>query len=155
MTRKMKCPNCGGKRLVKNGKSRHGNQRWKCQDCGKTFGEYDRRKVDAQIREVALEKYMSGQGLRATERLVGVSHNSIMEWVFASAREELTAKAKPDSLEWLTPSELKKNGEKDALHSSGILLILPHGFGDGKWAVLKPKDPVVWMRRLLKLLISA
>ncbi len=95
---------------------------------------------------------MAGQGLRATERAVGVSHNSVMEWVFASAREELTQKAKPDKLEWMTLDELRAGGESEALKSSGILMILPKGFGDGKWAVIKPKDPAVWMRRFIKIL---
>jgi hypothetical protein len=75
-----------------------------------------------------------------------------MEWVFASAREELTQKAKPDKLEWMTLDELRAGGESEALKSSGILMILPKGFGDGKWAVIKPKDPAVWMRRFIKIL---
>lgn len=31
------CPECGSKRLVKNGKTQAGSQVWKCKDCGKRF----------------------------------------------------------------------------------------------------------------------
>ena len=32
-------------------------------------------------REAALAHYLEGVGWRATERLVGVSHNTVMNWV--------------------------------------------------------------------------
>ena len=75
------CIQCASKRTVKNRRSRHGHQRFKCRDCGATFGELDRRRVEPEQRESGLRHYAEGVGRRATERLVGVSHNSVMNWV--------------------------------------------------------------------------
>jgi transposase-like protein len=77
----MNCPHCASVQAIKNGLSRHGHQRWRCRDCRKTFGEKDHRLVPPALKESALRHYLEGVGLRATERLVGVSHNSVMNWV--------------------------------------------------------------------------
>lgn len=151
----MKCVYCGSRRVVKNGKSRHGFQRWKCKDCGKTCGEFDRRTISEEIRKVALERYLAGKGLRATERVVGVSHNSVMKWVFDSARKELAERALPDKLEWFDQAELHKHAEKESWGSSGIVVVLPKKFAAGKWGVLKPKNPAVWMRLFIKMLLDS
>ena len=37
--------------------------------------------MEPQKKASALARYLEGVGLRATERLVGVSHNSVMNWV--------------------------------------------------------------------------
>ena len=85
----IQCAQCGSARIVKNGRSRHGHQRFKCRACGVTFGDLDHRRVEPGLRENALRHYVKGVGLRATERLVGVSHNSVMNWV----REEVAGQA--------------------------------------------------------------
>ena len=73
----MNCPHCHTANSVKNGTSRHGHQRWRCPACQKTFGEKDRRLVPPETKAAALAHYFEGVGQRATERLLGVSHNSI------------------------------------------------------------------------------
>ena len=85
----MNCPDCCSERVVKNGKSRHGHQRYMCRACGLTFGETDHRRVDPATREMALRQYAEGIGARTTERLLGVSHNSVLGWV----RKEVSAQA--------------------------------------------------------------
>jgi transposase-like protein len=153
-SRSMKCPYCGSKHLVKNGRSRHGNQRWLCKECHKTVGDFDRRKIGDEIRKVALERYLAGKGLRATERVVGVSHNSVMQWVFDSAKEELVSQVLPDSLEWVSQKDLESHvGE--TVGSSGVILVLPSKFAEGQWAVLKPQNPSAWMRRFIKVLLGS
>lgn len=77
----MNCPHCHTAHCVKNGTSRHGHQRWRCQECHKTFGDQDRRWVAPEKKAAALAQYLEGVGQRATERLIGVSHNSITNWV--------------------------------------------------------------------------
>ena len=76
----MTCQHCESSTVVKNGSSRHGRQRWLCLTCGRTSGERDHRRVEPQKKASALAHYLEGVGLRATERLVGVSHNSVMNW---------------------------------------------------------------------------
>lgn len=47
------------------------------------------RRIDDTVREQALCLYAEGLGLRAIERILGVSHNSVMNWV----RLEVAGKA--------------------------------------------------------------
>ncbi len=74
-------PKCGNQEIRKAGISRHGHQRWKCQACKRTFGEKNHRLIDSQTREKALQLYAEGMSARAIERVVGVSHNSVLGWV--------------------------------------------------------------------------
>ena len=66
-------------------------------------------------RESALAHYLEGVGLRATERLVGVSHNSVMNWVLEEVEGKALAAAQPEEVEWVEADELwtyagQKNG---------------------------------------------
>src|ERR1039457_4481527 len=111
----MKCQHCGSEAVVKNGCSRHGRQRWLCRECHKTCGEKDHRRVEPAKRASALAHYLDGVGLRATERLVGVSHNAVMNWVLEEVVGKALAGVKPDEVEWVEADELwtyvgQKNG---------------------------------------------
>ena len=111
----MKCQHCESEEVVKNGCSRHGRQRWLCRGCGKTSGEKDHRRVEPAKRASALAHYLEGVGLRATERLVGVSHNAVMNWVLEAVEGRALAAARPEEVEWIEADELwtyvgQKNG---------------------------------------------
>lgn len=83
------CPQCRSSHTRKAGISRHGHQRWLCKGCGRTFGEKNYRLIDPATREKALAMYAEGIAARAIERLLGVSHNSVLGWV----RKEVSAQA--------------------------------------------------------------
>lgn len=153
---KLICPNCSSIKFVKNGKSRHGNQRYRCKDCGDTFGEVDHRAVDPTLKEAALRAYADGVGQRQTERLVGVSHNSIMNWVKAEIAGKALEKIDPSTIEYVEADELWSYvAEKKAIFGSGGLLIaLPEKYSDGLWAVATPLQPKSWVRRFLAALSS-
>ena len=102
----MQCAHCASEELVKNGLSRHGHQRWLCRDCGRTCGEQDHRRVEPAKRASALAHYLEGVGLRATERLVGVSHNAVMNWVVEEVSEQVLAQMPPEEVEWVEADEL-------------------------------------------------
>lgn len=74
--------------------------------CGKTGGEKDHRRVEPAKRAPALAHYLEGVGLRATERLVGVSHNAVMHWVLEAVEGKALAAAKPEEVEWVEADEL-------------------------------------------------
>ena len=137
--------------MVKNGTSRHGNQRWFCRECGRTCGERDRRRVDPQRREWALQHYLEGVGQRATERLVGVSHNSIMNWVLEEVEGKALMPVNPDEVTWVEADELWTyvGKKKKTAGSGGLLIVLPRKSADGRWAIVEPKRPGVWMRSFL------
>ena len=147
----MKCSHCDSEVLVKNGRSRHGQQRWLCRGCKRTCGECDRRRVAPAKRAAALAHYLEGVGLRATERLVGVSHNAVMNWVLEEVAERTLAAVPAAEVEWVEADELwpfvaKK---KPLAGSGGLLIALPRKSAGGRWGIVVPKRPSVWMRSFL------
>ena len=147
----MKCQHCGSEAVVKNGCSRHGRQRWLCRECHKTCGERDQRRVAPAKRASALAHYLEGVGLRATERLVGVSHNAVMNWVLEEVAGKALAHVKPDEVEWVEADELWTyvGQKKRPAGSGGLLIVLPRKSAAGRWGIVEPKRPAAWMRSFL------
>lgn len=152
----IQCPKCAGTHLAKNGRSRHGHQRYVCRTCKATFGDADHRRIDEAIKENALRHYAEGVGLRATERLVGVSHNSVMNWVREEVAGKALARVDAADIEFVEADEMwsfegKKNG---AFGSGGLLIALPAEFSAGRWVIVTPERPERWVRRFLAALAS-
>jgi predicted Zn finger-like uncharacterized protein len=152
----IQCNNCQSTLLVKNGRSRHGHQRYRCKNCGATFGDMDRRLVSPELKESALQHYAEGVGLRATERLVGVSHNSVMNWVKQEVAGKALARVDASDISYVEADELWSYvGEKKVVFGSGGLLIaLPKEYSAGSWVIAIPKQPKRWVRRFLAALQS-
>jgi len=65
--------------IVRNGKNRLGNQRYKCKDCGVTR-VLDSRQPTRQLDPDLLERtYRERNSLRATARLFGISHVTVFQ----------------------------------------------------------------------------
>jgi transposase-like protein/IS1 family transposase len=70
-----------------NGKDRHGNQRFRCKLCGKTWVEVKPVKplgdmrIDVADAKLALRLLTEGMSIRATERTTGINRNTIMKLV--------------------------------------------------------------------------
>lgn len=78
----MTCHNCKIK-AAKFGKDRHGNQRYKCSQCRKTFQELkDKMLGNMYLPEakalMVLHMLVEGNSIRSIERLTGVNRNTIM-----------------------------------------------------------------------------
>ena len=144
----MNCIHCGRTDLVKNGSSRHGRQRWLCRSCGKTCGEKDHRRVEPEKKSAALAHYLEGVGLRATERLVGVSHNAVMNWVLEEVEGRALAAAKPEEVEFVEADELWTyvGQKKRPAGCGGLLIVLPRRSAAGRWVIVEPRQPAAWMR---------
>lgn len=75
------CPKCDSKEATKSGIVNE-RQRYKCRNCGY---HYTVAKVGREVNSYyvvkALQLYMEGVGYREIERLLGVSHVSVMNWV--------------------------------------------------------------------------
>ena len=147
----MNCPHCQAANVVRNGISRHGHQRWRCQACQKTFGEKDRRLVAPEKKAAALAQYLEGVGQRATERLLGVSHNSITNWVKKAVAGKVLAATPADKVTWVEADELwtyvaKK---KRIAGSGGLLIVLPNASWAGRWGIVEPRQRSGWMRNFL------
>tara|TARA_R110002049_G_scaffold76050_2_gene195732 strand:+ start:715 stop:1134 length:420 start_codon:yes stop_codon:yes gene_type:complete len=75
------CPNCSSSHYIKSGIV-SGRQRYKCKKCNYFFSV---NKIGKQIDDYyvnkSLQLYLEGLTYREIERILGVSHVSIMNWV--------------------------------------------------------------------------
>ncbi|MRX48269.1 IS1/IS1595 family N-terminal zinc-binding domain-containing protein [Pedobacter puniceum] len=78
---KKTCPKCQSREVVKSGII-NDKQRFKCKDCLYYF-TVDKigKQVDNYYIIKALQLYVEGVSYREIERLLGVSHVSVMKWV--------------------------------------------------------------------------
>jgi transposase-like protein/IS1 family transposase len=76
----MNCPKCG-EQSGKFGKTRDGQQRYRCADCRKTFSEPKPLagcKIDPKRAAFALNLLLEGMSVRATSRMTGLDKNTIL-----------------------------------------------------------------------------
>jgi len=75
------CPKCNSEKIVKSGIIKK-RQRYLCKDCGYHFTV---NKIGKQIDNYyvikALQLYIEGISYREIERILGISHVSVMNWV--------------------------------------------------------------------------
>ncbi|TAD84622.1 MAG: IS1 family transposase [Bacteroidetes bacterium] len=75
------CPKCKGNNHIKSGIVKQ-RQRYRCKDCGYFFTVLKTGKtIDPYYVVKALQLYIEGITYREIERLLGVSHVSVMNWV--------------------------------------------------------------------------
>lgn len=75
------CPKCESADATKSGVI-GGRQRWKCKQCGYHYTVAKvGRETDSYYVIKALQLYVEGVSYREIERLLGVSHVSVMNWV--------------------------------------------------------------------------
>jgi len=78
---KIHCPKCKTEEINKSGLVR-GRQRYLCKSCNYYFSVMKEGKnIDTYYVIKALQLYIEGVSLREIERLIGVSHVSVMNWV--------------------------------------------------------------------------
>jgi transposase-like protein len=77
----MQCPCCNSKHVNKNGRKK-GKQNYICLDCKKQFiDSYDRRGYAQVIKQECLEMYANGMRFREIEKVKGIHHTTIINWV--------------------------------------------------------------------------
>lgn len=75
------CPNCGSPDYVKSGIINN-RQRYKCKACHYNFTVNKiGKKIDDYYVNKALQLYLEGLTYREIERILGISHVSVMNWV--------------------------------------------------------------------------
>lgn len=75
------CPNCDSLEYVKSGIINN-RQRYKCKACNYFFTVNKiGKKIDEYYVTKALQLYLEGLTYREIERILGISHVSIMNWV--------------------------------------------------------------------------
>lgn len=75
------CPNCGSDQYIKSGIVNK-RQRYKCKKCNYFFSVNKiGKKIDDYYVNKSLQLYLEGLTYREIERILGISHVSIMNWV--------------------------------------------------------------------------
>jgi transposase-like protein len=94
----MQCPEYSSSHIRKNGKKR-GKQNHLCVACGRQFlDHYDPPKgYSGQFKQECLRMYVNGSGFRAIERVKGVHHTTVIDWV-AQVAERLPDSYAPDTI---------------------------------------------------------
>lgn len=117
------CPKCESSSVVKSGIIK-GRQRFKCKNCGYYFSVEKLGKNISNYTVIkALQLHIEGVSYREIERLLGVSHVSVMNWV---KKYHITAPKNPDyrpTYKVMTHSELSsKINDPNFLNGSGMIL---------------------------------
>lgn len=75
------CPKCNSGNSIKSGIIKD-RQRYKCKDCNYNFTVQKLGKqIDSYYVVKALQLYLEGISMREIERILGVSHVSIRNWI--------------------------------------------------------------------------
>ncbi len=75
------CPKCSSDQYVKSGIVKE-RQRYQCKACGYYYTvQKEGKKVNQYFVIKALQLYLEGVSYREIERILGVSHVSVMNWV--------------------------------------------------------------------------
>ncbi len=75
------CPQCQSDKIIKSG-ILNDRQRYKCKSCSYNFTVNKLGKqIDQYYVTKALQLYLEGLTYREIERIIGVSHVSVMNWV--------------------------------------------------------------------------
>jgi transposase-like protein len=75
----VKCPYCGGRDVVKNGKSERGAQKYHCRECKKYFLlDYAYNGSKPGMNEQIIKMAANASGIRDTSRVLGVSTEKVM-----------------------------------------------------------------------------
>ena len=77
----MICPECQSSNFKKNGHKR-GQQNYLCKSCCRQFiDSYSPLGYPDSVKKYCLHLYLERKGFRRIERLTGVSHNTVINWV--------------------------------------------------------------------------
>jgi transposase-like protein len=81
----IQCPHCASpEQQTKSGHTRTGSQRYKCRDCQRIYTP-DPKPLGypEETRREAVRLYLEGTNFRRIGRILGVNHQSVVNWVNA------------------------------------------------------------------------
>ena len=117
------CPSCGGDQSVKSGVVKE-RQRYRCKQCNYHFTvERKGKRIDDYYVTKALQLYLEGLSYREIERILGVSHVSVINWVKQHKVKRPENRAYHPTYKILTHAELIKY-YSDPLNLKGAGMVL-------------------------------
>ena len=119
----IQCPSCRSNQYVKSGIIK-GRQRYKCKQCHYSFTVLKEGKhIDAYYVVKALQLYLEGVTLREIERILGISHVSVMNWVKQYGIKRPTYLEYRPTYKVFTHTELIEFlSDRNQLHASGCII---------------------------------
>lgn len=93
------CPNCGSHDINKNGTTRHGNQNYKCRDCGRQFVENSKwRRISEDTKATVKRMLLEKMPLVGIARSLEVSESWLQQFVnvyYATVPQQVQVESKP------------------------------------------------------------
>ena len=123
MAEQLYCPRCQSAENTRSGVV-NGRQRYRCKNCQYhyTVGKLGKR-VDDHYVVKALQLYIEGLSYREIERLLGVSHVSVMNWVKQHHLKRPSQREYHPTYKILTHSELQQHLQKmENLRGMGMII---------------------------------
>ena len=142
MTDNKYCPKCHSKNFVKSGIIKE-RQRFKCKSCNYYFTVQKLgKRIEGEYVIKALQLYLEGISFREIERILNVSHVSVMNWVktYNIKRPKTAANIQPE-VQILKHKEVLALLDDESNIDHGGLLVTPM---DSKYLVL------TWKKRFGK-----
>jgi transposase-like protein len=117
------CPKCHDGRRVKAGIVQE-RQRYRCKNCGYHYTvQKAGKRIDDYYVTKALQLYVEGVSYREIERLLGISHVSVMNWVRAFKIKRPTQTQYHPTYKILTHPELTKLlANRENLAGAGMII---------------------------------
>ena len=110
MDKELKCPKCGSEKRVKSGFNNK-KQRYLCKEC-RCHYTVSQRGYPEHIKRKAIQLYLEGIGFRRIERILKVSHVSVINWVKNAGAKLENVPKKDEKVEVLELDELCINFKK-------------------------------------------
>jgi transposase-like protein len=94
------CPKCQATtRQRKIGRTEAGSQRYQCQPCGRRYSPAPKQQgYDEQLRQQAVQFYSDGMNFRRIARHLGVSPQTVINWVNAYSAQLPAQAPHPDAV---------------------------------------------------------
>ena len=110
MDKELKCPKCGSEKRVKSGFNNK-KQRYLCKKCRchYTVGQHA---YPEHVRRKAIQLNLEGNGFRMIERILKVSHVSVINWVKKAGAKLEKVPKKHKKVDTLKLDELCLNFKK-------------------------------------------
>lgn len=117
------CPKCQADEVIRSGIINN-RQRYKCKSCGYYFTVNKLgKRIDQYYVVKALQLYLEGISLREIERLLGISHTSVANWVRMYGIKQPENNAYRPSYKIVTHGELIKIlQDKDYIEEAGVII---------------------------------
>ena len=124
------------------------SDRYLCRDCRRQFRDNPQLGYSAEVKALCVTMSLNGMGFRAIERVTGINHNSVLNWVRLAAAAipqenyEIPETAQLDELETFVGQKKTRFGGRTVVNTKhpGILKFV---VGDHSLETFKPLWQIV------------